>query len=115
MWNLYIYKLSRDEVRGLLEHYKSIGRQWAERPVLLLAIGAIVLASGVSAQQTNDKPSACPTPRPGPPCPQPYRRAPVCGIKADGSKLTYSDFCQACSQHDVASYTFGACEDSKGE
>jgi hypothetical protein len=28
--NLYTYKLSRDEIRGLLQHYKLIGRQWAE-------------------------------------------------------------------------------------
>src|SRR5215831_6557991 len=30
MCNLYTYKLSRDEVRGLLEHYKLVGREWAE-------------------------------------------------------------------------------------
>ena len=30
MCNLYTYKLSREEVRGLLEHYKLIGRQWSE-------------------------------------------------------------------------------------
>ena len=30
MCNLYTYKLSRDEIRGLLQHYKLIGRQWAE-------------------------------------------------------------------------------------
>jgi len=30
MCNLYTYKLSRDEVRGLLQHYKLIGQQWAE-------------------------------------------------------------------------------------
>jgi putative SOS response-associated peptidase YedK len=30
MCNLYTYKLSRDEVRGLLEHYKLVGQQWAE-------------------------------------------------------------------------------------
>ncbi len=28
MCNLYTYKLSRDEVRGLLEHYKLVGQQW---------------------------------------------------------------------------------------
>jgi hypothetical protein len=27
----YTYKLSRDEVRGLLEHYKLIGTEWAEQ------------------------------------------------------------------------------------
>jgi putative SOS response-associated peptidase YedK len=30
MCNLYTYKLARDEVRGLLQHYKLIGQQWAE-------------------------------------------------------------------------------------
>jgi putative SOS response-associated peptidase YedK len=30
MCNLYTYKLSRDEVRDLLEHYKLVGQQWAE-------------------------------------------------------------------------------------
>ena len=30
MCNLYTYKLSRDEIRGLLEHYKLLGVQWAE-------------------------------------------------------------------------------------
>jgi putative SOS response-associated peptidase YedK len=30
MCNLYTYKLSRDEVRGLLEHYKLVGQEWAE-------------------------------------------------------------------------------------
>ena len=30
MCNLYTYKLTRDEIRGLLQHYKLIGRQWAE-------------------------------------------------------------------------------------
>ena len=30
MCNLYTYKLSRDEIRGLMQHYKLIGRQWAE-------------------------------------------------------------------------------------
>jgi hypothetical protein len=28
--NLYTYKLSRDEIRGLLQHYKLIGQQWSE-------------------------------------------------------------------------------------
>jgi putative SOS response-associated peptidase YedK len=28
--NLYTYRLSRDEIRGLLQHYKLIGREWAE-------------------------------------------------------------------------------------
>lgn len=30
MCNLYTYKLSRDEIRGLMQHYKLIGQQWAE-------------------------------------------------------------------------------------
>jgi hypothetical protein len=30
MCNLYTYKLSRDEVAGLLQHYKLIGVDWAE-------------------------------------------------------------------------------------
>ncbi|UYN96577.1 MAG: SOS response-associated peptidase family protein [Enhydrobacter sp.] len=30
MCNLYTMKLSRDEVRGLLRHYKLLGRDWAE-------------------------------------------------------------------------------------
>ena len=30
MCNLYTYKLLRDEVRGLLEHYKLAGRQWSD-------------------------------------------------------------------------------------
>jgi putative SOS response-associated peptidase YedK len=30
MCNLYTYRLSRDEIRGLMEHYKLIGTQWAE-------------------------------------------------------------------------------------
>lgn len=30
MCNLYTYKLSRDEVRGLLEHYRLIGQDWAK-------------------------------------------------------------------------------------
>jgi len=30
MCNLYTYKLSRDEVRGLLSHYKLVGQQWSE-------------------------------------------------------------------------------------
>lgn len=30
MCNLYTYKLSRDEVRGLLDHYKLIGQEWVE-------------------------------------------------------------------------------------
>ena len=30
MCNLYTYKLSRDEIRGLLEHYKLVGVAWAE-------------------------------------------------------------------------------------
>ena len=29
MCNLYTYKLSRDEIRGLMEHYKLIGEEWA--------------------------------------------------------------------------------------
>jgi hypothetical protein len=29
MCNLYTYKLSRDEVRGMLEHYKLVGQQRA--------------------------------------------------------------------------------------
>lgn len=28
--NLYTFKLSRDEVRGLLQHYKLIGREWTD-------------------------------------------------------------------------------------
>ncbi len=31
MCNLYTYKLSRDEIRGLMEHYKLIGTEWAEQ------------------------------------------------------------------------------------
>ena len=30
MCNLYTYKLSRDEIRGLLQHYKLLGQQWSE-------------------------------------------------------------------------------------
>jgi putative SOS response-associated peptidase YedK len=30
MCNLYTYKLSRDEIRGLMQHYKLIGTEWAE-------------------------------------------------------------------------------------
>jgi hypothetical protein len=30
MCNLYTYKLSRDEIRGLMEHYKLVGVEWAE-------------------------------------------------------------------------------------
>lgn len=30
MCNLYTYKLSRDEICGLMQHYKSIGTEWAE-------------------------------------------------------------------------------------
>ena len=30
MCNLYTYKLSRDEIRGLLQHYKLVGQQWSE-------------------------------------------------------------------------------------
>jgi hypothetical protein len=30
MCNLYTYRLSRDEIRGLMEHYKLIGTEWAE-------------------------------------------------------------------------------------
>jgi hypothetical protein len=30
MCNLYTYKLSRDEIRGLLQHYRLVGQQWAE-------------------------------------------------------------------------------------
>jgi putative SOS response-associated peptidase YedK len=30
MCNLYTMKLSRDEVRGLLEHFKLVGKEWAE-------------------------------------------------------------------------------------
>ena len=84
-----------------------------ESAILLLAIAAIGLATGAYAQQTSAAPKPCPTPRPGLPCPDVYRRAPVCGIKADGSKVTYSDYCQACSLQDVSSYTLGACEGSK--
>jgi hypothetical protein len=28
---IYTYRLSRDEIRGLMEHYKLIGTQWAEQ------------------------------------------------------------------------------------
>jgi putative SOS response-associated peptidase YedK len=31
MCNLYSYKLSRDEIRGLIVHYKLIGTEWAEQ------------------------------------------------------------------------------------
>jgi hypothetical protein len=31
MCNLYTYKLSRDEIRGLMQHYKLIGTEWAEQ------------------------------------------------------------------------------------
>jgi hypothetical protein len=82
---------------------------------LLLAIAAIGLAPGVHAQQAGAAPTPCPTPRPGPPCPDVYRRAPVCGLKADGSRATYADYCQACSQQDVRSYTLGACDGAKGK
>jgi putative SOS response-associated peptidase YedK len=30
MCNLYTYKRSRDEIRGLMEHYKLVGVEWAE-------------------------------------------------------------------------------------
>jgi len=30
MCNLYTYKLSRDEIRGLLQHYRLVGQQWSE-------------------------------------------------------------------------------------
>jgi hypothetical protein len=30
MCNLYTYKLSRDDIRGLMEHYKLVGVEWAE-------------------------------------------------------------------------------------
>ena len=28
--HLYTYKLSRDEIRGLMQHYKMVGVEWAE-------------------------------------------------------------------------------------
>lgn len=31
MCNLYTYKLSRDEIRGLMQHYKLIGTEWVEQ------------------------------------------------------------------------------------
>jgi len=31
MCNLYTYRLSRDEIRGLMKHYKLIGTEWAEQ------------------------------------------------------------------------------------
>jgi len=31
MCNLYTYKLSRDEIRGLMQHYKLIDTEWAEQ------------------------------------------------------------------------------------
>jgi hypothetical protein len=31
MCNLYTYKLSRDEIRGLMEHYNLVGVEWAEQ------------------------------------------------------------------------------------
>jgi hypothetical protein len=31
MCNLYTYKLSRDEIRGLMQRYKLIGTEWAEQ------------------------------------------------------------------------------------
>jgi hypothetical protein len=85
---------------------------------LLLAIAAIVVAPGVMApdvhaQQTGVAPTPCPTPRPSLPCPDVYKRAPVCGVKTDGSKVTYLDYCQACSRQDVRAYTLGACDGSK--
>src|SRR5438105_4681246 len=30
MCNLYTYKLSRDEIRGLMRHYRLMGQQWSE-------------------------------------------------------------------------------------
>jgi len=30
MCNLYTYKLSRDEIRGLMQHYKLVDVEWAE-------------------------------------------------------------------------------------
>src|SRR5215831_14326498 len=101
------------DISHMLQATRRRSNRMKERAILLLAIAAIGLATGAYAQRTSAEPKPCPTPRPGLECPDVYRRAPVCGIKADGSKVTYSDYCQACSLQDVRSYTLGACEGSK--
>jgi len=52
--------------------------------------------------------SLCTDPRPEI-CTQQY--APVCGVRDDGSRRTYSNACSACADTDVVGSLAGACPD----
>ncbi len=78
------------------------------------ALALVVLASGAVAQQPADKTqpvppprsTACADPRPQA-CPMIY--LPVCGIRTDGTRRTYSNDCVACSDPAVVNHVPGSC------
>ncbi len=72
-----------------------------------LSLLCLFVAGAAQAQQaTPPLATACAEPRPQM-CPMIYQ--PVCGVKKDGSKQTFSNGCAACADAAVASHTAGDC------
>lgn len=75
------------------------------------AISLFAVALACTTQEAANPPSApletiCKEPRPQM-CPEIYQ--PVCGVTADGGKLTYPNSCQACAHASVLRWTPGEC------
>ena len=73
--------------------------------VILMAIGLGVSGCGTPGSQ-DDSITACTDPRPQM-CTMEYD--PVCGVRSDGSEMTYSTGCVACSDANVTGYRPGEC------
>ena len=56
MCNLYTYKLSRDEIRGLMEHYKLVGLRGGSAPLLSAnrCAAFVAVAGGQSGRACGD-------------------------------------------------------------
>ena len=75
-------------------------------PLRLSLLGLFVTLAAQAQQTIRPLPISCFEPRPEI-CPMIY--GPVCGVKKDGSKQTYSNGCTACGDAAVESHTAGAC------
>ena len=78
----------------------------------LLVVFCLMGCAGMNGEQNlsqdSKKQTICTDPRPEV-CTMDYR--PVCGERNDGNQKTYSNGCNACSDHKVIGYKEGACKE----
>jgi hypothetical protein len=76
--------------------------------IVFCLMGCAAVTGEQSSLTENKKLTICTDPRPEV-CTMEYR--PVCGERKDGSHKTYSNGCNACSDHEVIGYIEGECKE----